>query len=86
MIRTTTRTAIRMTAAEPAADPAAPAGGELELQRRWAAGDWDGPWLEAGGEPARVAFAAPGRAFPACGHPLPLSAPPVYTIPCTPTV
>ncbi len=44
-----------MTAAEPAAGP--PAGGELELQRRWAAGDWDGPWLEAGGEPARVAFA-----------------------------
>ena len=49
-----------MTAAEPA--EAASAGtsvaeSELELQRRWAACDWGGPWLEAGGEPARVAFA-----------------------------
>ncbi len=31
--------------------------GELELQARWAAGDWEGPWLEAAGGPARVAFA-----------------------------
>lgn len=41
------------------AEAAGPAGdaGELELQARWAAGDWRGPWLDADGGPARVAFA-----------------------------
>lgn len=46
-----------MKPAEPAG-PAGPAGAdELELQARWAAGDWHGPWIEAAGAPTRVAFA-----------------------------
>ena len=46
-----------MKPAEPEGASAGAGSGELELQARWAAGDWEGPWLEAAGGPARVAFA-----------------------------